>query len=56
MVDLETLLKIDPGNAAARKELAVVVKAKEDEVGSSVLLLRIDMVISKTVRDVFNIT
>ena len=32
VVDLETLLKIDPGNAPARKELLAVVKAREDEV------------------------
>ena len=32
MVDLETLLKIDPSNSAAKKELQLVVKSKEDEV------------------------
>jgi len=32
MVDLETLLKIDPSNSAAKKELLVVLKSKEDEV------------------------
>jgi len=32
MVDLETLLKIDPTNSAAKKELLVVLKSKEDEV------------------------
>jgi len=32
MVDLETLLKIDPNNSAAKKELQLVLKSKEDEV------------------------
>jgi len=32
MVDLETLLKIDPNNSAAKKELQIVLKSKEDEV------------------------
>jgi len=32
MVDLETLLKLDPHNSAAKKELLLVVKSKEDEV------------------------
>jgi len=32
MVDLDTLLKIDPTNSAAKKELQVVLQSKEDEV------------------------
>jgi len=32
VVDLETLLKIDPSNSAAKKELQLVLKSKEDEV------------------------
>jgi len=32
MVDLETLLKIDPANSAAKKELQLVLKSQEDEV------------------------
>jgi len=35
MVDLETLLKIDPKNSAAKKELQFVIKSKEDEVCSA---------------------
>jgi len=35
MVDLETLLKIDPNNSAAKKELQLVIKSKEDEVCSA---------------------
>jgi len=37
MVDLETLLKLDPSNSAAKKELQLVVKSKEDEVCISCL-------------------
>jgi len=32
MIDLETLLKIDTSNVAAKKELQAVVKLKEEEV------------------------
>jgi hypothetical protein len=32
MIDLETLLKIDPSNTAAKKELQTVMKLKEEEV------------------------
>jgi len=37
MVDLETLLKIDPNNSAAKKELQLVLKSKEDEVCTTCL-------------------
>jgi hypothetical protein len=32
MIDLETLLKIEPSNTPAKKELQAVVKLKEEEV------------------------
>ena len=36
MVDLETLLKIDPSNSAGKKELQLVLKSQEEEVCSTV--------------------
>ena len=36
VVDLETLLKIDPNNSAAKKELRLVIRSKEEEVRMAV--------------------
>jgi RIO-like serine/threonine protein kinase len=37
MIDLETLLKIDPSNTAAKKELQAVMKLKEEEVPTNIM-------------------